>query len=80
MIGVSLGVTLSTAGAMAGGFSTLMNSGSKDDVEEQLRNLGWGAVLGFMAIAALLWAFNTWRYRHLDIRDSADLDFTGTSK
>lgn len=80
VIGVSLGVTLSTAGAMAGGFSTLMNSGSKDDVEEQLRDLGWGAVLGFMAIATLLWAFNTWRYRHLDIRDSADLDFTGTSK
>ena len=80
VIGISLGVTVSTAGAMAGGFSTLMNSGSTDDIEEQLWNLGWGAVLGFMAIAAILWAFNTWRYRYLDIRESGDLDFTGTSK
>ena len=80
VIGISLGVTVFTAGAMAGGFSTLMNSGSKDDIEEQFWNLGWGAVLGFTAIAAILWVFNTWRYRHLDIRESADLDFTGTSK
>lgn len=79
-VGTSFGVALALAVKSAGGLSALMNANSDKEVGEQLWHMGWGAIVSFLAVAAVVWAFNAWRYRRIDIRDSGDLNFTGTSK
>lgn len=42
--------------------------------------MGWQASLMSLVITAVLWALAAWGYRHLNVCDSDDIDFFGTSQ
>ena len=80
VIGVGFATALFFADEKTGVISTLKNGGAKGGIGDQAWHFGWLVILGFLVIAGILWAFNEWRYKRMDIRDSADIDLTGTSK
>lgn len=55
-------------------------SGESLSLDQVFWALGWRGCLLSLVVAAVFWGIGAWGHKHLNVRDSTDIDFFGTSK